>query len=636
MIDVPKLSDEQLVRLINNRWTGAGTSLWSKIEKYYAENKKIWQNQPDYLEEIPKKRSKARDNRIFLAMESVISNLTGRPSKPNAIPGNETEEAATIAGNLQDYLLERYRQIAMKKKMRKGLRYLFFSRLIVMKVFWDPNMDNFDQKPVHPLKIRFTPTNATSREEVDVWMEEIDITLDKMIERFPDQEARILELAGYSNKEELYVNSPEDKYYEVWLGDWVVYRFRNIILKRELNPYWDWEGVKVTKDEVDQLKATTGKRRRAMAAKIKGFQRFREKASKEKAFEYETAQYNHFEKPMPPYMFGTIFEEEDKPIGETSLIEQAAPLQIEIDKRKRQFCDNAEMMNGVWKIDTSICELSKADAQRAKADPRGIIWGKGVRDGVTRETGTALPEFLYQDLVHSTVELDNIFGTQPTFRGEKGTQETATGRAILREQSFQRLNEFVDLVDSLHEQSYNWWLQMMKLRFTQKRLANVIGKEKATETIDLMQDDFDDGIEIRVVPGQIMPEDKLFKSEKATEAVTAGLLDPLSYFEITEWVDDPVKQYKRLIMYQMNPLSLVELDEDDKRKIQEAAQLFGQGQGGGQGGQGGDERARQVASVREEAERLINSPEFKKMSPAEQKNAQQQIKQRLQNITQAK
>lgn len=635
MIDVTKLTDEQLVRLIDNRWTGAGTSLWSEIEKHYTENKKIWKNNPDYVKEIPKNRSKARDNRIFLATESVISNLTGRPSKPNAIPGNDTEEALTITGNLQDYLLERYRQIAMKKKMRKGLRYLFFSRLIVMKIFWDPNMDNFDQRPVHPLKIRFTPTNATCREEVDVWMEEIDITLDKMIERFPDKKEEIISMAGQSGEEELYIHSPKDKYYEVWIGDWVVYRFRNIILKRELNPYWDWEGVKVTEDEVEKLKTTTGKRRRAMAAKIKGFQGYRTKAA-EKGREYETAQYNHFEKPMPPYMFGTVFEEEDKPIGETSLIEQAEPLQVEIDKRKRQFCDNAEMMNGVWKIDTDLCTLSKADAQRAKADPKGIIYGDGVRDGVIRETGTALPAFLKDDLIHSTVELDNIFGTPPTFRGEKGTQETATGRAILREQSFQRLNELIDLVDSLHEQSYNWWLQMMKLRYTQKRLAKVIGKEKAIETIDLMQDDFDEGIEVRVVPGQIMPEDKLFKAEKATEAATAGLLDPLSYFEITDWVDDPVKQYKRLIMYQINPLSLVELDEDDKAKIQEAAQMFGQGQGGGEGGQGGDPKAKQVASVRQEAERLINSPEFQKMSPIEKKNAQQQIKQKLQNITQAK
>ena len=134
MIDVGKFNDSQLINLIDNRWKEAGT-LFSQLEKYYKENKKVWQNTPDWVKETPKTRSKARDNRTFLATESVITNLTGRPSKPNVVPGNETEDAKIIADDLQDFFLEKYRTINLKKKMRKGLRFLFFSRLIVFKVF---------------------------------------------------------------------------------------------------------------------------------------------------------------------------------------------------------------------------------------------------------------------------------------------------------------------------------------------------------------------------------------------------------------------------------------------------------------------------------------------------------------------
>lgn len=634
MIDVSKLTDDQLVRFINNRWTEAG-SLWSEIEEHYAENKKRWQNNPDWVKEVPKKRSKARDNRLFLATESVITNLTGRPSKPNAIPANETDEAKVISDNLQEFVLDRYKKIKMKKKMRKGLRQLFFSRLVVLKVFWDSAFDNFDEKPVSPLKIRFTPITALEKEEVEVWMEEIDCSLSEMLDRFEDKKAAILSQTGFNAEEDIYINNPKEKYYEVWInGEWVVYKFRNTILKRELNPYWDWQGIKMLERETAELenKRAGGQRKRAFMARVKGYQGFRSKKESQQRFDYDTYFYNHFDKPQAPYIFGTVFEEEDKPFGDTSLIEQAIPLQDEIDKRKRQFSDNADMMNGVWKVDTGITGMSKADAQRAKADPRGIIYGKGVREGVIRETGKELPSFLKDDMIHSISEVDNIFGTQPTFRGEKGTQETATGRAILREQSYQRLNELIDLVDSLHEQSYNWWLQMMKARYTVKHLIKVIGREKAITTLSLMQDDFDEGIEIGVVPGQILPEDKVYRVDRATEAAKAGIIDPLSYFEATEW-DNPMKQAKRFVMYQANPFSLIDLDQEDIAKLQQAAQLLGQSQGGENQDQ---KKAQQISAVRQEAEKLINSAEFKNLPEDQKRSAMTEIRNRLDALTKAK
>ena len=646
MIKVNTLKDEQLVRLINDRWKKT-EELWSGIEKRQEENKKQWQNQPDYVKNIPSKKSKARDNRIFIAIESVITNLTGRPSKPNAVAGNDSDEAQLIAGNLQDYVLERYRKLQMKKTMRKGLRYLFFSRLIVLKAFWDADMDNFNEKAVNPKNIRFYPVTATCREEVEVWMEKIDTTLSKMISRFPDKEEELIKDSTYADLEEIQINDPPATYYEVWIdNDWVVYKYKNKILKKELNPYWDWEGIHMTGKEKENVNKKPGKTKRAFMNKVRGFQDYRQKRVKAKEegkkgaeeVEYESYMSNHFDSPRAPYMFGTILEEEDKPIGETSLIEQAIPLQEEIDKRKRQFSDNADMMNGIFKVDTNIVTgLSKAEAKRAHADPRGIWYGKGVKEGVTREGGKELPQFLRVDMVHSISEVDNIFGTQPTFRGEKGTQETATGRAILREQSYQRLNELIDLMDYLHEESYNWWLQFIKTRFTEKHLAKIMGKEKATETIDLMQDDFDEGTEIRVIPGQILPEDRVYIADRAAEAAKAQMIDPLSFFEAQGW-ENPMKQAKRFLMFQTNPFSIVEMSDEDIASIIKANEMLASlspqgGSGGEPGGEGiPEEKAKQVSEIRQQAQELINSPEFKNMSPEEQRSAQMKVKKRLEAV----
>ena len=145
--------------------------------------------------------------------------------------------------------------------------------------------------------------------------------------------------------------------------------------------------------------------------------------------------------------------------------------------------------------------------------------------------------------------------------------------------------------------------------------------------MSFMQDDFDEGIEVRVVPGQIMPEDRMYRAERATEAAQAGLLDPLSFFEATQW-DNPQKQAKRLIMWQTNPFSIIEMNDEDRAKLQEAMQMFGE-----EGEEG--KKAEQISAVRQEAERLINSPEFQNLPEEEKKVAIQEIQSKLENLTKA-
>lgn len=376
-----------------------------------------------------------------------------------------------------------------------------------------------------------------------------------------------------------------------------------------------------------------------MATRLKGFQDFRKKATEAEPnrFKYKTHLYNHLDRPIPPYIFGTVFDEADKPIGETSLIEQAAPLQVEIDKRKRQFADNADIMNGVWKIDTNLTQISRADAQRAKADPQGVWFGPGVSAGVQRETGKELPSFLANDLQHSITEVDNIFGTQPTFRGEKGTTETATGRAILREASFQRLNEFIDLMDYIHELSYNWWLQMVRVRYTESHFVKPLGATRARETIDLHQDDINEGVEVKVIPGQITPEDRLFKSERAKEAAEAQLLTPLSFYEAAGF-DNPMEEAKRLEMYKINPFSVLDMTPEDIARLQKSMQMLAglqPQQAGGEAGAGDQEKAQKVAQLRRQTEELTQSREFQALPPEQQRAALDQIKQRLAAVASA-
>ena len=529
------------------------------------------------------------------------------------MPANETPESKEIADNLQAFFIEKYKKLKTKKKVRRALRTLFFSRVFVLKAYWDKEIDDFNFTPKDPRNVRLRKTASTAY-ETDFIIEEVEESVSNIIAMFPEKKDSILKQLGVSDEKEAFLTDKKIKYYEAWIGDYVLYCYGSIILKEEKHPYWDWDGLKMSAEEKNVLSKYSGQRRRTLMMRIKAIQGQRKT---DRNNQYQQYLYNYLDKPIAPYIWGTILDTDEGPAGETTLIEQVAPLQEEINKRKRQISDNADLMNGRWMIDTNICEVSKADVQAMKNNPKGIVMGRGVMTGMRIETGKELPSFVKDDLNHSTVELDNIFGTQPTFRGEGGREETATGRAILREQSQLRLDELVDLIDDIHLQIYDWQMQFIKVRYTESHFVKLMGAGRATQTLEFMQDDIEEGIEVKVIPGQIFPEDRLYKSERAFEALKAGLIAPISYFEAAGF-DNPAEEAKKMEMYKVNPFSLVEMTNEDIAKLQRAFQIMAiiQGQQGQLDETG---KAKAIAQVRQRAQAIIQSEEFRNSSPEKQK-----------------
>ena len=72
MKKISELSDDQKCKLIDNRWRSSDT-VWDIIEKTYQNNLKVYKNEPEWLLNIPKKKSRVRANRVFVNMEAVIN-----------------------------------------------------------------------------------------------------------------------------------------------------------------------------------------------------------------------------------------------------------------------------------------------------------------------------------------------------------------------------------------------------------------------------------------------------------------------------------------------------------------------------------------------------------------------------------
>src|SRR5579872_924005 len=162
---ITELGDQAKLQLIQNRWNDSSKYI-EEVKKLYDENTNWYDNNPDYIKAIPKKKVKVRSNRIFVNTEAVINSLIANPPKPNFIPTHTTQESKDLALSLEQYFNIKYQVLDVKSTLRRGLRNIYFCRLIVLKPFWNAKINDFDVKSLDPRNVRFgkTSVNETNSE----------------------------------------------------------------------------------------------------------------------------------------------------------------------------------------------------------------------------------------------------------------------------------------------------------------------------------------------------------------------------------------------------------------------------------------------------------------------------------------
>jgi len=579
--DISKLTDQQKNQLISNRWASS-YDVWDVVDKIYRQNTAIYKNEAEWLNIIPAPRRKYRvqANRVFVNMEAVINSLIANPPGINVLPARKSEEAKEFSIDIENYLRKKYQDLNVKEVLRMGLRNLYFGRLIIFKPFWNNAINDFDVRAIDPRKVRFG-RYARKEPDTEFAIEEIDDNLCSIIERFPSKKEELMKKYGFTNESELYIKNPDVKYKEAWIGNMVIFQLENIILDTIRNPYWDWDGILLNEEEYAELnpddentEVSIERRRQILqGAKLQQEQRQAQTAPVEGAEyvppspgavdpniadapNYKPYFFNFFDNPRKPYIFATIFNNENTPIGKTDMITLSAELQRGIDKRKMDIDENCEMVNGILKVDSTV--MNKQDAQRIRYETKGVIYGKGVTNNVTRDFGQGLPAMVFEDMQDSRTEIDNIMAATSAFRGEREGQETKAGRLALIQQSYLRLNELVQVVDYVSQELFAWFLQLAKTRYTEYHYAKWMGTDDAQKVIELIQDDFETGSEITIIPGKTLPRDDEFKFEQAQNDVQNGLISPADYLEIAQY-DNAKELAKNKVLYEQNPAEAVGL-----------------------------------------------------------------------------
>lgn len=591
-LDLKTLDDTSKAALVEARWNSS-SELWDKVKSIYESNTAVYENRSDWLQYIPERRRKFRvqANRVFVNMESVINSLIANPPGINILPARKGDAAQDFASKLENYLRKKFNDLNTKETVRMGYRNLYFARLIVIKPFWNPKINDFDFRAVDPRKLR-VGKYARKEPDTEFAIEEIDDNLCAVIDRFPEKKKELMEKYGIKTEEQLYIKNPDVTYKEAWIGDYVIFKLENIILDTIKNPYWDWEGILISDEEIQQLTGTDqqpaleGDARRQLLQQIKLSQDQRKESepadtttdnptqpqadpNNPQAPAYQRYFYNYFENVRKPYIFATILNNENTPIGRTDMITLSAELQRGIDKRKMDIDENCEFINGILKVDASV--MGKSDAQRIRFETKGIIWGKGVKDGVSREVGQALPEMVFTDMQDSRSEIDNIMAASSAFRGEREGQETKAGRLALIQQSFLRLNELVQVGDYVSKEMFEWAMQLAKTRYTEYHSAEILNKEGEREDIELIQDDIEIGNKVTIIAGKSLPVDDEYKFEQAQNDVEKGYISPPDYLEIAKY-DNAKELSKNAVTYKLNPSIAVGISPEEMQQLQPQSQ----------------------------------------------------------------
>ena len=112
---------------------------------------------------------------------------------------------------------------------------------------------------------------------------------------------------------------------------------------------------------------------------------------------------------------------------------------------------------------------------------------------------------------------------------------------------------------------FNWFYQLAKIRYTEHHYAKTVGQDKAAKIISIVQDDFLNGTEVRVIQGKTLPEDRQFRFEMAQNDVAAGRISPVDYFEAAGY-NNPQQKAKDAELYKINPISAVGITPEEVRE----------------------------------------------------------------------
>jgi len=505
-----EMSDKDLIT-VGDSWIHEAKPLHDEFLRLQKRNERYYLGQQLDRKRLNRYKAHIVLNKVFQSLETVVPRATRTLPAPMVSLPFEEEDGKEIDNrlyerNLEDIMLAIATGLQMPQKFKEYIRYNQLFYLGVFKFGYDEDTGIWVEN-LRPQRILVPPYMSD-----DYVIEYHEDTIKDLKERFPGKIELIDERLAGAKKKSGMGDGTRIGYYEITTDEFKFWKVLDLILDKVANPHYDFKNTKK----------------------------------------------NHWKRPKKDYVFTDLWNLGQNLYSQTTLVDQMITLQDSINKRKRQISDSADRANGVMVgySETGVTKKDIAALEQARQKPDGTALIKGSQGGIQHFQGQLLQPYVFDDLIHTMNEVDNVFGTHSTTRGEKTPgEETFGGRQLLKESDQERIDELTQMVERAAEKLYNGFAQMIRIHFSKKEFVSFLGEDGQSVQLKIDKNIIKDGVEIKVRQGSTITKDKITLSREAIELWQMNAIDPLTLYER---IGDPspYKTAERLFKWTQAPETL--------------------------------------------------------------------------------
>ena len=539
-IDIP---DNQIIKNLDNRIEDS-VGYWDdpsgfNLKQSRNENLRFYLGKQNDVRSLYRFQTPYVENQIYVAEQAITAYLTANTPQAEVSPASDSPMSKQFAMDLEKVAMAHSLQFNVQQLLETSVKNALNKRLGLIYLSFDPN-DGIHGEIVpvalNPEEV-IIDKNAKMGEDPDFICRMVKMSLNEVCSRWPDKKEQIYKEAGIirgtpNQLDQIMVIR------EVWLTYYdkkykahqaLVYYFNNCVLEKSKNPNWI----------------------------------------------YAKPEKNFMNLPMKPFIPLNLDNDGQHWIDYTSAVEQAAKVQVILNKRGRQLMEVADKANGILVIDTKS-GMTKDDVQDLTDDPNQRIVispppNVRAQDVIFRLPPPEIPQMLFQDKVDQRTTIHAIMGTPSEFTGSNdGSSDPETlGQSMMKKnQASGRQDLYVRCIDRFMNHYFQYLVQMMAVWYTDKHFFTHNSGDGEFDYLTIHRDLIEPSMSISVKGGTSLPFDKHRQEAVVLQLMKMGasisLLDAYKLLHM----ENPQKLYDNWAKQKTDPMSLARngLDEIDEAK----------------------------------------------------------------------
>lgn len=530
------MPDEDITRLLNNKINDSRT-FWNNEDGFNLRNRRQrnarflvgdhWHNIPLFQYHVP-----YIQNEIWIAEHVTSAVVTSRLPELEVYPAQDTPDSRALAQDLAALMRWHGEEYGLQEILCNIVLSMLNNYVGFVELYWDEDVGlNGDVVPCYldPADVIIDKRAKLGKNPSFICITKQG-TSDELMSQFPNKKAEIQGRLGDKKQGVITYRKVWCTYYndDSKPEEGVVYYFEDIVLGKHKTPNWIYD------ENVEEIK-------------------------------------NFLPYPMKPVIPFNYVNDGSHWIDRAGPVDQAIPLQLMVNRIGKQIQEGVAHASPVLVFNKRA--LSKPNADNITGQPweKILVDAENVRDAYGVIQANQVPNIVVNEIERLSAKIHELFGTPPQLRGEQGENKTLGQDVMARDQAQSRQDLLVRAIDRGLSRYFKYLLQMMKVYYTEKHYASVLGEDGRYDFVEMSREKIEDGMKVQVKAGSTLPLNKARMQEVALSLAKLNKISSLSLYEFLD-IPNPGKHVERLIKEQVDAVSTVEdikSDNQDKNAVQD-------------------------------------------------------------------